>query len=286
MTIVGRITGPRTGKMCLRKTQIFLKPSLNNSGPFRFWIYEALLDNLPMDRFVTELVMMQGNAKAGGPAGFALAAQNDVPLAAKAHIIGTAFLGVEMKCARCHDAPYHESKQRDLFQLAAMLKRDPIKLPESSSVSASTFEGRKPLIEVTLKPGSAVKPEWPEPFAETFLAGVDPNLLRNENDSRERLAAMITSPGNDRFPKVIVNRLWKQFMGAGLVDPVDDWESSEPSHPELLDFLARELVVSGYDQKTRCPTDSQFGSLSTSICFNPVRRRVRLFRPGAAPHDC
>ena len=60
---------------------------------------------------------------------------------------------------------------------------------------------------------------------------------------------MITSPGNERFPKVIVNRLWKQFMGAGLVDPVDDWEASEPSHPDLLDFLARELVISGYDQK-------------------------------------
>ena len=87
--------------------------------------------------------------------------QNDVPFAAKAHILGTAFLGVEMKCARCHDAPYHESKQRDLFQLAAMLNRDPIKLPESSSVSAATFEGRQPLIEITLKPGSAVKPDWP-----------------------------------------------------------------------------------------------------------------------------
>jgi len=226
-----------------------LKPSLNNSGPFRFWIHEALLDNLPMDRFVTELVMMKGAAKAGGPAGFALAAQNDVPMAAKAHILGTAFLGVEMKCARCHDAPYHESKQQDLFQLAAMLQRDPIELPASSSVPATTFEGRTPLIEITLAPGSAVDPAWPEPFAHAFLSDVDAELLRDSGDSRERLAAMITAPQNERFPKVIVNRLWKQLMGAGLVEPVDDWEASSPVYPELLDWLASELVLSGYDQK-------------------------------------
>ncbi len=226
-----------------------LKPSLNNSGPFRFWIYEALLDNLPMDRFVTELVMMKGNAKAGGPAGFALAAQNDVPMAAKAHILGTAFLGVEMKCARCHDAPYHDAKQQELFQLAAMLKRDPIKLPASSSVPATTFEGRKPLIEITLKPGTTVEPGWPDRFGSHFLGKLDPSLVRQSGDTREELAAMITSPENDRFAKVLVNRLWKQFMGAGFVDPVDDWEASKPSHRELLDWLARELTANGYNQK-------------------------------------
>ncbi|MCB1062458.1 MAG: DUF1553 domain-containing protein, partial [Verrucomicrobiae bacterium] len=226
-----------------------LKPSLNNSGPFRFWIHEALLDNLAMDRFVTELIMMKGSVTNGGPAGFGMAAQNDVPMAAKAHILSTAFLGVEMKCARCHDAPYHESKQKDLFQLAAMLKQETLKLPESSSVPMSTFAGRKPLIEITLKPGEMIAPAWPEPFSEAFLTEVDPSLLRDPRDSRERLAALITSPENERFPQVIVNRIWKQFLGAGIVDPVDDWEASKPSHPELLAWLSRELVANAYDLK-------------------------------------
>lgn len=252
-----------------------LKPSLNNSGPFRFWIHEALLDNLPMDRFVTELVMMKGNAKAGGPAGFGLAAQNDVPMAAKAHILGTAFLGVEMKCARCHDAPYHVSKQQDLFQLAAMLNRDPIKLPSSSSVPATIFEGRKPLIKITLKPGSTVKPNWPDPFAQSFLTAVNPALLREAKDPREKLAAMITAPGNERFPKVIVNRLWKQLMGAGLVDPVDDWEASEPSYPDLLKWLARELVANDYDQK-------HINRLTLNSAA--YQRRSMPIEPGAKPN--
>ena len=82
-----------------------IKPKLNNSGPFRWWMYESFLDNKPFDRFVTELVRMEGSKHFGGPAGFGIATQNDVPMAAKAQILGRAFLGLNMTCARCHDAP-------------------------------------------------------------------------------------------------------------------------------------------------------------------------------------
>ena len=83
---------------------------------------------------------MRGSAWDGGTAGFSLASQNDVPMAAKAHVIGSAFLGVNMKCARCHDAPYHAWKQADLFQMAAMLDRKDLKLPATSTVPAAFFE--------------------------------------------------------------------------------------------------------------------------------------------------
>ena len=48
---------------------------------------------------------------------------------------------------------------------------------------------------------------------------------------------------------MIINRLWKRYMGLGLVEPADDWEHAKPSHPELLDYLARELVQHNYDLK-------------------------------------
>jgi mono/diheme cytochrome c family protein len=226
-----------------------LKPSLNNSGPFRYWIHEALSDNLPMDRFVTELVRMEGGVLAGGPAGFSLAAENDVPMAAKAHILSTAFLGQEMTCARCHDSPYHQSKQRDLFEMAAMLNRKPITLPETSSVPMSTFAGRKPLIPITLKPGEVIAPAWPSLFEKQLLSAKQSAVAPTKDDSREQLAALITSPQNERFAQVIVNRIWKQLMGRGFVEPVDDWEASKPTHPELLDWLAREFVSHHYDMK-------------------------------------
>ena len=111
-----------------------INPTLNNTGPFRWWLYESLIDNKPADLFVTELIRMEGSERFGGPAGFGTASQNDLPMAAKGIIVSSAFLGVEMKCARCHDAPSHVSRQEDLLQLAAMLKQDTIKLPASSSV--------------------------------------------------------------------------------------------------------------------------------------------------------
>jgi len=226
-----------------------INATLNNTGPFRWWLYESMEDNKPLDLLVTELIRMEGSKQFGGPAGFGLASENDAPLAAKAVIISSAFLGVEMKCARCHDSPTRSSKQKDVFELAAMLNRTPVVLPATSSVSLDHLQhgGRKPLIEVTLKPGSSVDPAWP---FERFVAGKEAaGLAERPNDPRDRLAALITAPQNERFAEVMVNRIWQRLMGRGLVPEVGDWEKSSPSHPELLRWLARELVRSGYDQK-------------------------------------
>ncbi|MBI3867066.1 MAG: DUF1553 domain-containing protein [Verrucomicrobia bacterium] len=224
-----------------------VKPMLNNTGPFRWWIHDALSDNEPFDRFATDLVMMQGSAYYGGPAGFAIATDNDVPMAQKAQVLAQAFLGMQMQCARCHDAPYHHFKQEDLFHLAAMLKRDvqPVPLTSTIPTNANVIVGRK--VKVTLAPGSKVEPRWP--LRELTEDALPEGVLRQPADSRERLAALITSPRNERFARVIVNRMWKRFFGWGIVEPVDDWETALPSDPALLDFLAREFMMGGYDLK-------------------------------------
>lgn len=223
-----------------------LKPKLNNTGPFRYWIHESFLDNKPLDQFATELIMMEGSQYGGAPAGFAMATQNDVPMAAKAHVIGTAFLGLEMKCARCHDSPFHSFTQENLFNVAAMLEKRTLSLPESSTVPLAPG-ARRPAVTISLKPGAKIEAAWP--FDELTSADVPASFLRNQQDPRERLAAIITSPGNPRFAEVVVNRLWQRYLGLGLVDPVDDWENGVCSHPELLEFLAYELASNGYDLK-------------------------------------
>jgi hypothetical protein len=226
-----------------------INPTLNNTGPFRWWIHESLLDNKPLDLFVTELVQMQGSERFGGPAGFGTASQNDVPAAAKGVILGSAFLGVEMKCARCHDSPTHSSKQRELFALAALLERKPVKVPVTSSVPMDHLKarGRKPLVEVTLPPGSEVVPQWP--FSQYCDEQTAAAIIEHPEDSRDRLAALLTAPQNERFAQVMVNRIWERFMGRGIVEQAGDWEKYLPSHPQLLRWLARELVRSGYDAK-------------------------------------
>src|SRR4029077_3278544 len=117
-----------------------LKPSLNNSGPFRWFLYDALRDGKPIDRMATELILLRGAKYEGGSAGFGMAADNDAPLAAKGQVIGSAFLGMELQCARCHDAPFHSNKQRDLYALAAMLERKTLTVPKSSTVPVAFFE--------------------------------------------------------------------------------------------------------------------------------------------------
>ena len=225
----------------------FIKPTLNNTGPFRWWIYESFLDNKPFDRFATELVMMEGSRYSGGPAGFEMATQNDAPLAAKARILGQAFLGLEMKCARCHDHPYRDFTQRDLFSLAAMLRRGPQNVPATSSIPGGDAAAASLIVTVSLKPGERVSPVWP--FDDLNSGQFPDGMLRKPNDTRERLAALITSPNNKRFARVIANRLWRFYLGRGLVESVDDWENAKPSHPNLLDYLARELILHDYNLK-------------------------------------
>lgn len=224
-----------------------INPTLNNTGPFRWWLYESLLDNKPADLFVTELIRMEGSERFGGPAGFATATQNDLPMAAKGIIVSSAFLGVQMKCARCHDAPSHVSKQEELLQLAALLKTKPVKLPKTSSVPVDRLHqtGRKALIEVTLQPGVEVPPEWP--FERYCDPAIVDELAEDPNNPRDRLAALITAPQNERFAQVMVNRIWQRLMGRGLVSTVDDWEKDKPSHPQLLRWLGHQFVASGYD---------------------------------------
>lgn len=234
----------------LAENPTLINASLNSTGPFRWFLLDSLRDHKPLDRMVTELLMMRGDAAHGGSAGFAQAGENDAPFATKGHILASAFLGVELQCARCHDSPYHSTTQRDLYSLAAMLERKTVTVPKTSRVPAAFFEKktRESLIRVTLKPDEPVTPVWP--FASVTgaaeNAGLDA-LVEDPKDTRERIAALITSPENRRFPRVIVNRIWRRLMGAGFVEPVQDWEGHEASHPELLDWLANELLAANYD---------------------------------------
>ena len=72
--------------------------------------------------------------------------------------------------------------------------------------------------------------------------------LYRTSELRIKLADLITSPRNQYFARSFTNRVWKEMVGRGFVEPVDDFsEANPPSHPETLDALAEEFVASGYD---------------------------------------
>ena len=228
-----------------------LKPSLNNTGPFRYFIYESIRDRKPLDRMVSELIMLRGSEREGGSAGFGMAADNDSPLASRSIVIASAFLGINMQCARCHDSPYHSTTQSDLFSMASMLARKALQVPSTSSVAAGFFEknkDRQSLIQVTLKPGIPVQPAWNFQEATGACDGTEvESLMVDTADTRERLAVLVTMPSNQRFAAVMVNRVWQRLMGAGIIEPIDDWEKQQASHEQLLVALSRQFVDSGYD---------------------------------------
>ena len=100
---------------------------------------------------------------------------------------------------------------------------------------------------MSLKPGAEIKPAWPlKRFCDE--AAVD-GLAQFPEDSRDRLAALITAPQNERFAQVMANRIWQRVMGRGLVANLSDWEKGERSHPELLRWIGHQFVASGYDMK-------------------------------------
>src|SRR5204862_4926281 len=113
-------------------------------------------------------------------------------------------------------------------------------------------------------------------------------LRKTDGDTRERLAALLTDPRNERFAQVMVNRLWKQYFGWGIVEPVDDWETAKPSHPELLAWLGREFIATGYDlqhiarlilnsqayQRTVRPDDGSANKPETRLFAAQTRRRL------------
>ena len=247
----------------------------NNTGPFRKFLYTSFLDNTPADRFATELIRMEGSALGGGPAGFAIASQNDAPMAAKAQILAKAFLAAELKCARCHDAPSHPYDQADLFGLAGLLAGS-----RTAQVATSTVQsqagGRPPAVSVTLTAGETVEPHWNLSAirGETVCTG----FPLSRPPCATACPCLITSPTNARFAPVLVNRLWKRYLGVGLVEPVDDWDASpKAQNPALLDALARELMGHDYDLKDVARLIPRFGT-HLSGC-----RRHSGDRPGGVP---
>ena len=228
-----------------------LKPELNNSGPFRWWIHESFLDNKATDRFATELILMKGSVLGGGPAGFAMASQNDVPMAERAIVLMSAFSAQNLKCARCHDSPVNEVSQKQLFEMSALLNRASITIPKTSSVPKGPNGERSPLITVSIEPGTSVSPAWP--FAERGTPdGSEEHwvkLLRDVDDPREQVALHLTHPTKSEFAKVMVNRLWARLFGQGLVQNPEDWYGSQTEHAELLELLSRQHMASGYDLK-------------------------------------
>lgn len=191
------------------------------------WLYQALVNNKHYDEFVRELISptpdSEGFAKGIIWRGRVNASQ--VPPLQFSQNVGQVFLGINLKCASCHDSFIDDWKLTDAYGLAAVVADEPLELHRCD-----------------IPQGKMAEPKFV--FAE--LGSIDASQPPAER--QKQLAELITDPGNGRLPRTIANRIWRQMMGRGLVEPVDAM-AAEPWDRELLEYLAVYLVENDYNLK-------------------------------------
>jgi hypothetical protein len=237
---------------------------------FETWLRKQLREGAGLDAMVRALITVpvqdpaMSRAAAGAPAaappspspspyGF-LAAKGGKPenLAASASRL---FLGLRLECAQCHDHPFARWKREEFWGLAAFFSG----IERAGPPNAVRFRGTENPSRRELEiPGTR------RVVRASFLDGRDVDW-GSRSSTRATLAAWITSPENPYFARAAVNRVWSQFFGVGLVEPVDDM-TGEPSHPELLNLLADQFAAHGFDLRylARAITASRAYGLSSA----------------------
>jgi len=205
------------------------------------WLRDAFRQNKPYDQFVRELLTAKGSTfRNGATVVFRDRREPDeiTPM------VSQLFLGVRLECAKCHHHPFEIWGQDDFYSLAAYFGR----VGHKGTGLSPPISGGEEFVTVAAK-GDVKHPVTGKVLPPKPLAGLAPTL-DPDRDPREALADWVTSPDNPFFAKVVVNRVWADLMGKGIVDPVDDLRATNPpSNGPLLDALADDFRKSGYDLK-------------------------------------
>lgn len=189
------------------------------------WLYAALRENKPYDQFVRELIS-PSNESAGFINGIKWRGEvnasqtRDIQFAQN---VSQVFLGINMKCASCHDSFIDRWTLSEAYNLAAIFSDKPLELNRCD----------KPT-------GKMATPKWIFPE----IGDVNPKAPKNER--LKQLAVLMTHPDNGRFTRTVVNRIWHRLMGRGIVHPVDAMHT-QPWNEDLLDYLAVRFADDGHD---------------------------------------
>ncbi len=227
---------------------------------FKKWLVDKFAKNEPCDQWVRDLLL----AEQEGSELFYIQFRGQPEEAAVA--VSRIFLGTQLQCARCHDHPFNDWKQRDFYGLAAFFVR--LVVLDGTGSKKYTL-GEKSSGEVLFT--GAVKDQKPgqkgEPIKPKFLAGAaldEPALPKDFKEPppgtkplpkpafsrKEKLAAWVISQDNPYFARAMTNRVWAQFIGRGLIHPVDDLgDKDEGDRAALLATLTKQFVEHKYDLK-------------------------------------
>ena len=192
------------------------------------WLLAALENNLPFNRMAFALLNPE---KPDDPDGFLIGVnwRGDINASQTAFMQAAqnsaqVFLGVNLKCASCHDSFINKYKLKQSYGLAAMFA-------ETSDLE---------LVRCDAKTGKHTGPEFL--FPEVAVKPLSDSLA----DRRKAAALSFTNPENGRFARTLVNRYWQRLFGRGIVANVDDMDA-QPWNADLLDWLASDFTAHNYD---------------------------------------
>jgi hypothetical protein len=199
------------------------------------WLQDKMLNNVPIDRIVQDLLTASGSTFRNPSANYY---QVQTDTLKTAENVAQVFMGMRIQCAQCHNHPFDRWTMNDYYGFAAFfpqIGRKPGEDPRETVVfDKGEGEVKHPLGNRTMKP--------------KFLGGESPDL--RDQSRRAVLAKWLASPDNPYFAKNLANIVWGHFMGKGIIDPVDDVRiSNPPSNPELLDALGARFTEYKYDFK-------------------------------------
>ena len=235
---------------------------------YRDWLIDALNRDLPLDEFLQLQIagdeLRPGDPQAAIATGFLLAGPDmpDINLPEeRRHMalneitatVGSALLGLQVGCAQCHDHKFDPISQADFYRLRAifesaeLFKTPPVGrvVQESGTVPVSHLMVRGDF----RRPGPVVEPAFPR--VANLSGETIPQAVEKPGGRRAALARWLTSGAHPLTPRVLANWIWQHHFGEGLSRTPGDFGvmGDAPSHPELLDWLATELVSQGWSLK-------------------------------------
>ena len=227
------------------------------------YLRNAVRDNRPWNQVAREVVLARPTSPEVRGAAWYLYARKDKHQDI-AEAVSKDIFGVRIDCAQCHNHPLaDEIKQKHYWGLVAFFNRSKnVDTPQGPGISESAIGGFSDFANLEgssspnelrylddryveeARPAKDVKEEEGE---ELYIA-TDSNGPKVPKFSRREQFVEKVLTDHPLLAKAMVNRLWGWMMGRGLVHPVDSLDSFHPpSHPELLDWLARDFAASGYD---------------------------------------
>jgi len=220
-----------------------------NRQALQDFLVQSFAENRPWSEMVYDLVSAEGDSETNGATNFLLAHLNNEAVPATA-ITTRLFLGTQIQCTQCHNHPFNDATQSQFWEINSFFKQTKVvrsqKLGEAGKKQAPKLE----LVSVS-KGGTTfyetrqglMQPAYPK------YAGIKVSDDAGVN-RRQELARLMTSGKTDQLARAMVNRMWAHFFGYGFTKPIDDMGyHNSPTHPELLDQLARQFIDSGYDIK-------------------------------------